>query len=167
MDWLFTLVLALVVLCAPLVLAATSIRIVPFHQRLIVERFGRFNAVLGPGLVLLVPFVDRATVVNLDSRLPDWRTMTAREVAERLAPRHPDQLIAPPQPSTPRPPQTMMESPGFAPVAALADTPPRDVERDARELVRAGRVDDAVKLLRNAGHGLRDARRRVEEMGKA
>ncbi len=47
-------------------LVATAIRIVPEYQRLVVFRLGRAVGARGPGIVLLVPFVDRA--VNVDLR---------------------------------------------------------------------------------------------------
>ncbi len=41
------------------VITARSIRIVPQASAGIVERLGRFNRVLGPGVAILIPFVDR------------------------------------------------------------------------------------------------------------
>ena len=46
-------------------LAATSIRIVPEYQRLVVFRLGRVTGARGPGLVLLIPVVDRGVRVDL------------------------------------------------------------------------------------------------------
>jgi regulator of protease activity HflC (stomatin/prohibitin superfamily) len=46
-------------------LAATSIRIVPEYQRLVVFRLGRVTSARGPGLVLLIPVVDRGVRVDL------------------------------------------------------------------------------------------------------
>ena len=52
------LVVVLLVLIFGVVLVR-SIRIVPQARAGIVERLGRFNRVLGPGLAIIVPFVDR------------------------------------------------------------------------------------------------------------
>lgn len=46
-------------------LVASAIRIVPEYQRLVVFRLGRAVGARGPGLVLLVPFIDRAVKVDL------------------------------------------------------------------------------------------------------
>jgi regulator of protease activity HflC (stomatin/prohibitin superfamily) len=46
-------------------LAATSIRIVPEYQRLVVFRLGRVIGARGPGLVLLIPVVDRGVRADL------------------------------------------------------------------------------------------------------
>jgi len=52
---LFTLLLFLVAV----IVIARAIRVVPQQHALVVERLGRFNEVLQPGLNFVVPFVDR------------------------------------------------------------------------------------------------------------
>jgi regulator of protease activity HflC (stomatin/prohibitin superfamily) len=53
------------ILAALLCLLALAIRIVPEYQRLIVFRLGRFIGAKGPGLVLLIPVVDRGVRADL------------------------------------------------------------------------------------------------------
>ncbi|MDT7884206.1 MAG: SPFH domain-containing protein [Thermoflexus sp.] len=56
------------VLCVGLILLAllgSMIRIVPEYQRLVVFRLGKVIGAKGPGLVLLIPVVDRAITVDL------------------------------------------------------------------------------------------------------
>jgi regulator of protease activity HflC (stomatin/prohibitin superfamily) len=48
-----------------LVVLANAIRIVPEYQRLVVFRLGRCIGTKGPGLILLIPIVDRAVKVDL------------------------------------------------------------------------------------------------------
>jgi regulator of protease activity HflC (stomatin/prohibitin superfamily) len=48
-----------------LILTATAVRIVKEYQRLVVFRLGRVLGPKGPGIVLLIPFVDRASPVDL------------------------------------------------------------------------------------------------------
>jgi regulator of protease activity HflC (stomatin/prohibitin superfamily) len=48
-----------------LVLAALSIRVVREYQRVVVFRFGRLRGQRGPGLVLIIPLVERTRWVNL------------------------------------------------------------------------------------------------------
>lgn len=48
-----------------LVILFSAIRIVPEYQRLVVFRLGRVLSLRGPGLVLLIPFIDRGTRVDL------------------------------------------------------------------------------------------------------
>jgi regulator of protease activity HflC (stomatin/prohibitin superfamily) len=47
-------VVAFIVLCIFL-----GVRVVPQSEKIVVERFGRLRSVLGPGLNLIVPFIDR------------------------------------------------------------------------------------------------------------
>ena len=48
-----------------------AVRIAPEYQRLVVFRLGRLIGARGPGLVLLIPFVDRAVRVDLRERFFD------------------------------------------------------------------------------------------------
>jgi len=59
--------LVLLICAAPLVLFifARMIRVVPEYQRLVVFRLGRVIGAKGPGLVFLIPMVDRAIPVDL------------------------------------------------------------------------------------------------------
>jgi regulator of protease activity HflC (stomatin/prohibitin superfamily) len=54
-----------VLIIAALVVLATSVRVVPEYQRLVVLRLGRVIGQKGPGLVLLLPVVDSARNVDL------------------------------------------------------------------------------------------------------
>jgi SPFH domain, Band 7 family protein len=58
----FLLLLALAVVMA---MVANNIRIVPEYQRLVVLRLGRVVKVAGPGLVILIPFIDKGIPVDL------------------------------------------------------------------------------------------------------
>ena len=51
--------LVLVILAVALVLVLMGVRSVPQGTELTVERFGRYTRTLGPGLSLIVPFIDR------------------------------------------------------------------------------------------------------------
>jgi regulator of protease activity HflC (stomatin/prohibitin superfamily) len=57
--------IAVVVLIALLVLAASGVRIVREYERIVVFRFGRLVGPRGPGLVWIVPLVDRTRKVSL------------------------------------------------------------------------------------------------------
>jgi len=65
----------LIVLAAVLlflvILARLALRIVPEYQRLVVFRLGRALGAKGPGLVVLIPFVDRAVRADLRERFFD------------------------------------------------------------------------------------------------
>jgi regulator of protease activity HflC (stomatin/prohibitin superfamily) len=59
-----------------LVLLGSAIRIVPEYQRLVVFRFGRVIGAKGPGLVILIPFIDRGERVDLRERFFDVEPQT-------------------------------------------------------------------------------------------
>ena len=62
----FTLICLIgVVLLLLIVFLAAAIKIVPEYRRVVVFRLGRCIGPKGPGLVLLIPFVDRPVMVDL------------------------------------------------------------------------------------------------------
>lgn len=66
-----TLVIIGLVIALGAVLVGLAIRIVPEYQRLVVLRLGRLIGVRGPGLVLLIPFVDQGIRTDLRERVFD------------------------------------------------------------------------------------------------
>src|SRR5712692_6087171 len=65
------LLLVGLVLVLGVALAGLAVRIVPEYQRLVVLRLGRLVGVRGPGLILLIPFVDRGIRADLRERVFD------------------------------------------------------------------------------------------------
>jgi regulator of protease activity HflC (stomatin/prohibitin superfamily) len=59
------ILLLFLVLAVVVAIIAPNIKIVPEYQRLVVLRLGRVIGVAGPGLVILVPFIDKGIVVDL------------------------------------------------------------------------------------------------------
>lgn len=60
-----TIIVAFALLALLVVIAVLSIRIVNEYQRLVLFRLGRALGARGPGLVLLIPFIDRGVRVDL------------------------------------------------------------------------------------------------------
>ena len=73
-DWLF--IIALVI--------GLSIRIVREDQRIVVLRLGRFLKVAGPGLVWLIPVIDKGIKVNLTRDFPGWQALPQIELEEKI-----------------------------------------------------------------------------------
>ena len=68
------------------------VRILKENQRAAVFRLGRFSHVVGPGIVLPIPFIDQVCVVDLDAAVIGWRTSASAELAkivEHLTKRYP------------------------------------------------------------------------------
>ena len=65
--------IALIVLAVVILLAiSAAVRIVPQSEKFVVERFGRLRAVLGPGINVIMPFLDRVAhkISILERQLP-------------------------------------------------------------------------------------------------
>jgi regulator of protease activity HflC (stomatin/prohibitin superfamily) len=58
-------IVAVIVGAVALLLLAVAIRIVREYERVVVFRLGRLRGARGPGLVLVIPFVERTRLVNL------------------------------------------------------------------------------------------------------
>ncbi|HKS70054.1 MAG TPA: SPFH domain-containing protein [Ktedonobacterales bacterium] len=64
-------VIIVLVIILAVILAGMAVRIVPEYQRLVVLRLGRLVGVRGPGLVLLIPFIDRGIRTDLREHVFD------------------------------------------------------------------------------------------------
>jgi regulator of protease activity HflC (stomatin/prohibitin superfamily) len=71
-----TILIALVAFLV-IILLATSIRVVAEYQRLVVFRLGRCVGERGPGLVLLIPVIDRAVTVDLREQVREIPAQTS------------------------------------------------------------------------------------------
>ena len=60
-----TVILIGLLLIATLTILSMSVRVVPEYRRLVIFRLGRSLGPRGPGLILLIPFVDRGVPVDL------------------------------------------------------------------------------------------------------
>ncbi|NLT73494.1 MAG: SPFH/Band 7/PHB domain protein [Chloroflexi bacterium] len=58
-------IVTLVLVLLGIIVLAMSIRIVPEYKRLVVFRLGRCLGARGPGLILLIPYIDRGTMTDL------------------------------------------------------------------------------------------------------
>jgi regulator of protease activity HflC (stomatin/prohibitin superfamily) len=58
-----TLIFAIVLLLAVIILIAKSVKVVPQSETRVIERLGRFHSVLSPGLNIIIPFIDRPKII--------------------------------------------------------------------------------------------------------
>ncbi|MFB6470821.1 MAG: slipin family protein [Vulcanisaeta sp. AZ3] len=58
-------VLTIILLIIVIALLAYSIRIVPEYQRIVKLRLGKFKGIYGPGIVFIIPVIDRPITVDL------------------------------------------------------------------------------------------------------
>jgi regulator of protease activity HflC (stomatin/prohibitin superfamily) len=70
-------------LIALLVVAAKSFAVAKEDERLVVIRLGKLLGVYGPGLSIVVPFLDR--VVRVKEMIAGWRGLSESELQQRAA----------------------------------------------------------------------------------
>ena len=61
-----------------------SLKLARQNERLLVFRHGKFHSIVGPGLALIIPFIDKYKRVNLDKYIPEWRDLSTLEVERRV-----------------------------------------------------------------------------------
>ena len=71
-------------LLAVVVLAALGVRVVPESQRLAVVRLGTYVGLRGPGLVFVLPLIDRVMRMTLDRDIPNWRALSEEELRQAV-----------------------------------------------------------------------------------
>ena len=57
------------------VVAIISFRVVKAHELLVIFRLGRHLRTQGPGLAIVIPFIDAAVRLDLNVKLPGWQGM--------------------------------------------------------------------------------------------
>jgi len=88
--------LMLMILLVTMIIAVKAIVLVPENARLAVIRMGRLHSVSGPGLTILVPFVDLGITVSLNDHVPDWQSISEQELlakVEKLVKANPDPKV--------------------------------------------------------------------------
>jgi len=61
----FVLILNCIILFIIMILISTSLKIVPENKRLQVYRLGRYIGEKGPGIVMLMPIVDKGIIIDI------------------------------------------------------------------------------------------------------
>ncbi len=67
-----------------IIILAASIKVANEFERIVVFRLGRYFKIMGPGLVLLIPGVDKGIKVNLKEKIPGWHTLSSKDLEERI-----------------------------------------------------------------------------------
>ena len=61
-----------------------AVRVIPDNQRGVIFRLGRFEKVVGPGLVCPIPLIDMLKRVDLDHHVSGWRAMSPEQIAAQV-----------------------------------------------------------------------------------
>ncbi len=67
-----------------IIILARALKIVREDERVAIFRLGRFFSVGGPGLVFLIPVVDKGVKVNLSENIPGWKGLSKAELDEKI-----------------------------------------------------------------------------------
>ena len=67
-----------------IVILSRAIKVIGEDQRLAIFRLGRFFTIAGPGLVLVIPIVDKGLQVNLRENIPGWQGYSKSELDEKI-----------------------------------------------------------------------------------
>ena len=76
-------IVVIVILCA--IFIPATVKNAREYERLAVFRLGRYMGVKRPGLLVVIPFVDRVIKVNLNHDIPEWQGLTEHEIEERVS----------------------------------------------------------------------------------
>jgi regulator of protease activity HflC (stomatin/prohibitin superfamily) len=75
---------SLVVLAAAVILAILGVRVVGEGERLAIMRLGQFIGVRGPGIVWVIPVLDKTTRVSLERDIPQWRSLSTEQLTNEI-----------------------------------------------------------------------------------
>ena len=64
------LITAVIVLIVAIIFAGKCIKVIPQQNAWVIERFGKFNKVLNPGLNFIIPFIDRVAYKHSLKEVP-------------------------------------------------------------------------------------------------
>ena len=74
LDWLFVIAIIL----------SLSIKILRGDERTVVLRLGHFSRIVGPGIVWLIPVIEKGIKVNLNKEFPGWQVLSKMELEEKI-----------------------------------------------------------------------------------
>lgn len=73
-----------VLIILSVIILGMSIKVIREDERIAIFRLGRFFRVSGPGLVLILPVIDKGVKINLPEKLPGWRGLSEKELEEKI-----------------------------------------------------------------------------------
>ncbi len=75
---------SLAILVAAVILAILSVRVAREDERLAIIRLGQFIGIRGPGMVWVIPIVDKTMRINLDRDIPRWRSLSTEQLTNEI-----------------------------------------------------------------------------------
>jgi regulator of protease activity HflC (stomatin/prohibitin superfamily) len=65
-------------------LISSAIKIVRENERIAIFRLGHLYKIVGPGLVLSIPIVDKIIRINLDKTVPNWNVISKDDLNDKI-----------------------------------------------------------------------------------
>ena len=75
---------SLIILVAAVIVAILRVRVVGEDERLAIMRLGQFAGVRGPGIVWVIPVLDKATRISLERDIPQWRSLSTEQLTNEI-----------------------------------------------------------------------------------
>ncbi len=66
------------------IIVILSLKTLREDERLVIIRLGRFFKIAGPGIVIILPLIDRGIRVNLNRDLPGWQGLSKIDLDEKI-----------------------------------------------------------------------------------
>jgi len=67
-----------------LIVLSKSVNIIQENQRIVIFRLGYFIKIDGPGVVMIIPFIDKGVRINLNKYFPDWEKMDRNDLNVKI-----------------------------------------------------------------------------------
>jgi regulator of protease activity HflC (stomatin/prohibitin superfamily) len=61
-----------------------SLKTLREDERLVIFRLGRFFKIAGPGMVFIIPLIDKGVKINLNKEIPGWQGLSKDELDTRI-----------------------------------------------------------------------------------
>ncbi len=75
---------SLIILVGAVIVGVLSVRVVGEDERLAIMRLGQFIGVRGPGVVWVIPFLDKTTRISLERDIPQWRSLSTEQLTKEI-----------------------------------------------------------------------------------
>lgn len=79
-----SLVAALVLFVLLQVVIIRSVKVLNENQRGVVFRLGRFQRIVGPGLIVIVPGIDRLYKIDLSAKVSGWQGLSKDQLEAKV-----------------------------------------------------------------------------------
>lgn len=67
-----------------MIIFAQTIKILKENERGVIFRLEKFLSVVGPGLILTVPFIDQMKKIDLNEKFPGWYDINEKDLIEKI-----------------------------------------------------------------------------------